>query len=395
MPELYDVAVIGGGPSGCLVASSLASAGNRVVLLERRRAGVFEPSCTGIVGRPYLDTLPVAQDLVLRSARSAVLISPSGRRLHVSASTDQAFILDRRELERRLRQQATAAGARVVDGALATRVDVTHHGCTIRGRTASGEPVFLSRALVIAAGVAPGLLRQAHLAPPSRHMVGAHAEVEMDDVDQTEVYFLSDFAPGAFAWLVPVDERRVRLGVLSPSSAARLAERFLERPEVRRRLRQRPDRLSQRPVPVALSRHMFADRVLVVGDAAGQVKPTTGGGLYLGAMGAESAGRALCDALAKDDLSARALSGYDAEWRCAFGDELRRGGVARGVYSRLSARQVDGIIDMAERTHVAEKLLTSPSFSFDRHSGALLSGLLRCLPGVLWRPAAGRMEADA
>jgi len=225
--------------------------------------------------------------------------------------------------------------------------------------------------------------------------VGAHAEVDMDDVDQTEVYFLSDFAPGAFAWLVPVDERRVRLGVLSPSSAARLAERFLERPEVRRRLRQRPDRIAQRPVPVALSRRMFAERVLVVGDAAGQVKPTTGGGLYLGAMGAEATVRALCDALAKDDLSARALSDYDARWRATFGAELRRGGVARGVYSRLSARQVDGIIDMAERTHVAEKLLTSPSFSFDRHSGALLSGLLRCLPGVLWRPAAGRMEADA
>jgi flavin-dependent dehydrogenase len=135
--------------------------------------------------------------------------------------------------------------------------------------------------------------------------------------------------------------------------------------------------------------------VLSVGDAAGHVKPTTGGGLYLGAVAAAAAAEVLNDALERDDLGARTLSSYDARWRATFGAELRRGAVARTVYSRLSARQVDGIIDMAERTHVAETLLRSPSFSFDHHSGALLSGLLRCLPGALLRPAVGRAEADS
>lgn len=396
MPELYDVAVIGGGPSGCLVASALASGGRRVVVLERRRADAVEPCCTGIVGRPYLDCIQPCEDLVLAAARSAVLISPSGRRLRVAAAVDQAFVLDRALLEIRLRRRAAEAGAELVEGVLVTRASVSTDVCETSVSGPDGARTYSSRALVIAGGVNPGLLRQARLEPPSKHMVGAHAEVEMDGVDETEVYFLSDVAPGAFAWLVPLGSGRVRLGVLSASSAAQVAGAFLKRPAVRDRVRQQPPHvITQRPVPVGLSRRMHGERVLAVGDAAGQVKPTTGGGLYFGAMAAAAAAAVLDEALAKDDLSAPALSRYETRWQSAFGRELRRGALARAVYSRLSPRQVDGIIDMAARTGVADRLLLSPSFSFDRHSGTLLSGLLRCLPGALLRPTGRQSEADS
>ncbi len=366
-----------------------------MVVLERRRADAIEPCCTGIVGRPYLDCVQPCEDLVLAAARSAVLISPSGRRLHVAAAVDQAFVLDRALLERRLRHRAARAGAELVEGALVTRASVSTNICETSVSGPEGARTYSSRALVIAGGVNPGLLRQAGLLPPSKYMVGAHAEVEMDGVDETEVYFLSDFAPGAFAWLVPIAPGRARLGVLSASSAAQVAARFLARPGVRDRVRQRPLHIAQRPVPMAVSRRMHGERVLAVGDAAGQVKPTTGGGLYLGAMAAAAAAAVLSEALAKDDLSEQALSPYETQWRSAFGRELRRGALARAVYTRLSAGHVDGIVELAGRTGVAEKLLHSPSFSFDRHSGALLSGLLRCLPGALLRPAGRQSEADS
>jgi len=366
-----------------------------VVVLERRRADAVEPCCTGIVGRPYLDCIQPCEDLVLAAARSAVFISPSGRRLHVAASVDQAFVLDRALLERRLRQRAAAAGAEMVEGVLVTRTSVSTDLCETRVSGPDGARTYSSRALVIAGGVNPGLLRRAGLLPPSKHMVGAHAEVEMDGVDETEVYFLSDVAPGAFAWLVPMAPGRVRLGVLSASSVAQVAATFLARPGVRDRLRRRPLHIAQRPVPVAVSRRMHGERVRSVGDAAGQVKPTTGGGLYLGAMAAVAAAAVLSEALARDDLSARALSRYETQWRSAFGGELRRGALARAIYSRLSVGHVDGVIELAARTGVAEKLLRSPSFSFDRHSGTLLSGLLRCLPGALLRPAGRQSEADS
>jgi flavin-dependent dehydrogenase len=313
----------------------------------------------------------------------------------VASAVDQAFVLDRALLELQLRRRAAEAGAEMVEGALVTRARVSTDVCETKVSGPDGARTYASRVLVVASGVNPGLLRQAGLGQPAKYMVGAHAEVEMDGVDETEVYFLSDVAPGAFAWLVPMAPGRVRLGVLSASLAAQVAGMFLARPGVRDRVRRQPLHIAQRPVPVAVSRRMHGERVLAVGDAAGQVKPTTGGGLYLGAMAAAAAAAVLAEALARDDLSARALSRYEAQWRSAFGGELRRGALARAVYSRLSAGLVDGVIELAARTGVAETLLRSPSFSFDRHSGALLSGLLRCLPGALLHPAGRQSEAES
>jgi len=194
---------------------------------------------------------------------------------------------------------------------------------------------------------------------------------------------LPDMAPGAFAWLVPAGSGRVRVGVLCSRSATSLARRFLERPGVRERVPHLPDVIVQRPVPVSTPRTTYADRVVVVGDAAGQVKPTTGGGLYFGACAATAAADAVGRALAAGDLSAHALSAYERDWRTAFGRELRYGAVARGLYRRLSPAQVDRIIARAEHTGLAQSLLASSRFSFDRHGATLLLGLLRCAPGLV------------
>ncbi len=97
-----------------------------------------------------------------------------------------------------------------------------------------GTPIRVAaRGLILAAGVSPGLLRQAGLTAPNRYLVGAHAELEMDGVAETEVYLLPDLDRGAFAWLVPLDHRTVRFGVLAHRSAAALARRFLQRPSIR------------------------------------------------------------------------------------------------------------------------------------------------------------------
>jgi len=122
--------------------------------------------------------------------------------------------------------------------------------------------------------------------------------------------------------------------------------------------------------------------MVVIGDAAGQVKPTTGGGLYFGAYAARAAADVVGKALAGGNLSAHALSAYQRQWRSAFGRELRRDALARGIYARLSSSQVDRIITYAERTGLARELVESRSFSFDRHGATLLTALLRCLPGV-------------
>ena len=395
MSETYDVAVIGGGPSGSYTAFLLASAGAGVVVVERKDGTAGVPCCTGVVGRGYADLLGVERDSVVADASSAVFISPSGRRLRVESPVSQALVLDRALLERRLLEKAVGAGAHVRTGAVALRIDRRDSGFELLLAGPASRDVVRARAVVIAGGVSPGLTRQMGLGATQRYLVGAHAEIEMDGVSETEVYLLQDLARGLFAWLVPAGGPLVRVGVLSPRSAKAQMGRFLERPEVRRRLRKREIRISQRPVPVSPLRRTYADGLIVIGDAAGQVKPTTGGGLYFGAIAARAGADVIGEALVAGDLSSKVLSAYERRWKSDFGSELRLGSRVRRIYGQLSPRQVDAVIDWAAHHHVADELLASPSFSFDWHSRTLMAGLTRGLLGPLARSPLPRVGGSA
>lgn len=379
----YDVVVIGAGPAGSYAASLLAVSGHRVLILDQRSEDALSPRCTGVVGRPYVELLGLDDDVVLAQAKSATLFSPGGERLRVESRDVQAYILDRVLLEWQLRRRAVAAGADVIDGFVATTLASMERGWEVSGVRKGRREKFSCRALVLAAGVCPALARQAGVSTPLRYLVGAHVEVDMSGVDETEVHFLSDVAPGSFAWLVPVSAGRVRLGALCDRSAAAVLRRFLVRPDISRRLAHPPGAIAQRPVPVSMSPRAHARAVVSIGDAAGQVKPTTGGGLYYGALGARFAAEVVGDALCDGDLSEKALGRYDRLCRSRLGSEMRRGALARVAYTRLSPGWVDRLVAQAQRTGLAETLLASHSFSFDHHGGTLLSGLLRSLPGAL------------
>ncbi len=150
-------------------------------------------------------------------------------------------------------------------------------------------------------------------------------------------------------------------------------------------------RISQRPIPVSPLRRTYADGLIVIGDAAGQVKPTTGGGLHFGAIAAREGADVIGQALVAGDLSSKVLSAYEKRWKSDFGAELRLGSRVRRIYGHLSPRQVDTVIDWAARRHIADELLQSPSFSFDWHSRTLMAGMLRGLLGPLARPRLPRV----
>ncbi len=392
MNHPYDVAVVGAGPAGSYLASLCAAAGCRVALLERGRTEDVAPRCTGVVGLPYVDLVGVGRDVVLAEARSVVFVSPAGVRMRVVAPEPQACVLDRALLERRLRARSVAAGVLLVEGVTVSHIAREADGIALSGLREDTRETYRSRAVVLAAGVFPGLSRQCGLSSPRRYLVGAHAELLMDGVPETEVHFLPDLAPGAFAWLVPVGGRRVRVGVLARRSAATLARRFLARPGLRERVVGSVDTVVQRPVPVSVAGRTYADGVLALGDAAGQVKPTTGGGLYFGAVAAGVAAEVLGRALDRGDLSAAALCEYERGWRSKLAAELRRGAFARRIYNALSPGQVDRVIGRAVRSGLADRLMASDSFSFDQHSRTLLLGLAGCLPGLIW--ASGTSSAE-
>ncbi len=395
MNYLYDVAVIGAGPAGSYIASLLASSGHRVLVLDRQRASELAPLCTGIVGVPYMQLLGIDDDVVLARASSATVYSPLGRSLRVVSPRVEAYVLDRALLEQQLRRRAVGAGAQMFEGITVSNVHREAGRWLLSGVGDGCRESFEARAVVLATGVGPELARRLGLTPPRSSLVGAHMEMEMDGVDETEVYSLPDLAPGAFGWLVPVGSDRVRVGVLASSGAIPLTRLFLERSAIRHRVRSSLTPLLQRPVPVGGAARTCATGVVSIGDAAGQVKSTTGGGLYFGALAARAAASALETALEKDDLSVRALMTYQRQWRKDFLQEIERGMLVRRAYNRMSPQRVDDIIRWAAGTGLPARLFESGSFSFDRHTSTLFFGLLRSLPWLMRRSNAPTPEVDA
>jgi flavin-dependent dehydrogenase len=145
-----------------------------------------------------------------------------------------------------------------------------------------------------------------------------------------------------------------------------------------------------RPLP-----RTSAARMIVVGDAAGQVKPTTGGGIYYGLLCAEIAADVLHRSINNNDFSARAFKEYDRRWQKLLSRELQIGRWARWLFERLNDRQLDRLFDFVERKGIDQLLLKSEDFSFDWHSRLILRGLRRLGPSaaltVLWLSVSARL----
>ena len=129
--------------------------------------------------------------------------------------------------------------------------------------------------------------------------------------------------------------------------------------------------LSYGGIPLKPLPRTYGDRLVVVGTAAGQVKPTTGGGIYYGLLCADIAANNLHRALKADDLSGRKLAGYERGWKRKLGRELKTGYWARRFYELLNDRQVDRMLDIIESNGILETLLRAEDLSFDWHGGVV------------------------
>jgi digeranylgeranylglycerophospholipid reductase len=372
---MYDTVVIGGGPIGSRVACLLAENGRQVLVLERKPHPGEKVCCTGIIGQECVDTFNIEDRVILRKVNSASLYSPSGNRLYLHREQTQACILDRAAFDVAMAERAQRAGAEYRFESRATNVTIEPDKAAITVSSRGREDTITSKSVVIACGFAPGLLRRLGLGTFRDFTFGAQADVETAGVDEVEVYF-GDVAPGFFAWLVPISPATARAGLLSRTRPGLYLRKWLENLKSQRKITSVDVNLHYGAIPLKPLARTGGERLLVVGDAAGQVKPTSGGGIYYGLLCADIAAATLHQALADDDLSARRLSRYEKSWRKKLGRELRTGYWARKLYERLSQRQIDRLFQIVKASGIDEALLKAEDLSFDWH-GRTIRQLLK------------------
>ena len=374
---LYDVIVVGAGPAGSYIAHDLASCGYGVAVFEEKSESGLNACCTGIISTECLQCLDSARDMILAEVKSAEFYSPSGRCLRFQTEDVQAYVVDRVSLDKALVSRAQSQGVQYFFSSPVADIFPGKDSVKVEALCPAMRGIFHARAAILANGFRPGLPHKLGLGRIDRFLIGAQAEIQGTDIDEFEVHFGQRVAPGGFAWLVPISPGKAYVGLLATCQAKPYLEKFLNSLFSQGRVATQRTEIRQRAIPMGTLPRSYGDRLLVIGDAAGQVKPTTGGGIYFGHLGARMAAKVLREALVIDNLAAGQLSRYQKDWKTKMGKELSRGYWARWAYAKLSDSQIEGIFETLDSNGMAGSLLCSGGFSFDWHSKLITTVLRR------------------
>jgi digeranylgeranylglycerophospholipid reductase len=354
------------------MAYKLAEKGHRVMVLERKQRLGEAVCCTGIIGQECANTFAIEDKVILRQVNSARLFSPSGNCFSLWREKPQACILDRAAFDIAMAERAQGAGAEYVLDCLVKDITRERDRVSVKASCQGKGAHFEARAAVIAVGFGSELCERLGLGKFSDFTTGAQAEVETSGVDEVEVYLSRDIAPGFFAWLVPTTLSMARVGLMSRKKPGLYLKKWLSHLTAQGKIASAEVELSYGGIPLKPLPRTYSERLLVIGDAAGQVKPTSGGGIYYGLLSADIAARTLNQALADGDLSAKRLAQYQRGWRKRLGQELKTGYWARKLFERLSDRQIDRIFEIVKANGIDEALLKAEDLSFDWHSKTIL-----------------------
>jgi geranylgeranyl reductase family protein len=364
---VLDVVVVGGGPGGLYCAWSLASRGFHVALVEEHPIAGQPVHCTGIIAPDAFREFSIPADAILNELHTVRFYSPSGKQFHYSPPTVEAVVIDRAQFDHRLYTMAKDAAVEVLLEWRVNRIEID--GKAVRVQCERDEKTILARACVLATGASYALHRQLGLEFPPLYLNSAQVEIPAGLARDVEIHFGSYYAPQGFAWVVPVDRdtrRFARVGVMCSTNAEGAFRRFLEGIAEEWQLDSMYDLAPRkRMLPLAPISRTYGDRLLVVGDAAGLVKPTTGGGIYFSLVTAAIAAELMAEALAKDRLSSLYLSEYEQRWRQQLGSEVRIQLLFRLISERLDDAEIDEFFDLA-RTEGLLSLIRNTA-RFNRH----------------------------
>jgi digeranylgeranylglycerophospholipid reductase len=336
----YDIVVVGAGPAGSMAAKYAAKAGARVLMIEEHATIGLPVQCAGLISTRAYEGCELSETLSKHVIRGAHIHAPDGRVLRVDGKRTMAYVVDRGELDRAMALEALKSG---VDSLVKTRFSGLRRKETKLFVTAisHGEPIEIETSVLIGAdGVQSAVGRLAALDRVQSVLTCAQAEVYTDivDPDFVALYVGQDVAPGFFAWAIPTQSGTVRIGLCSSERSIEHLNSLIER--ISPRSAASLVRFSAGAIPIGPPACTVTDGILIVGDAAGQVKPTSGGG----SLCAKIAGTVAGQAVMQSDTSKSTLMAYDRQWRSEVGRELVTGLRIRDGLNKLSDDELDYVI---------------------------------------------------
>ena len=284
---------------------------------------------------------------------SAEIIAPNGSKFTIDSQNQKVAEIDRRELDKQMAFQAQSRGAKIKVG---TRFqEITKSGI----RTNNGN--IDCKIFVDARGISSLIQRDR-----TGVILSAQYEIYADWIKKgkVQVIFDQEKYPGFFAWIIPSGEGKGKVGVAGKGiKASETIESFLK---------EKGDysiiRTIFAPIWIKGAIQNFIDgKTVIVGDAAGQAKPTTAGGIFTSGMGGIYAGEAISKFLKTDNT--KELEQYQKKWTSRFGEEFERQIFARKILEKIDNKTINKLFAI-----VTPKIIEdiSEKEDFDFHSSSII-----------------------
>ena len=349
--EEYDVVIAGGSISGLMSAREIAKNGHSVLVLEEGFEVGTPDHCGGLVSKSALNDMGIepTQKVFDSMINSAQIFSPNGKQIEINSRKQGVVVVNRRELDKQVALQAQQAGAEI-------RVKTSFKEKTKRGVRTSVDEIGC-KVLVDCRGISALINNQR-----DGILLSAQYEIYADWITdgKVEVYFDQIKYPGFFAWIIPSGKGVGKVGVAGKEiNVSNTMEQFL-------RNKGKYSTIRKIFAPIWIKgpiKDFVSTNVVIVGDAAGQAKPTTAGGIYSCGMGGFLAGNAITKYLETNEHSD--LLQYQKFWYDKFGKEFEKQRLARKILEKVDNKTIDMIFDTITPEIISE---ISNKDDFDYHA---------------------------
>lgn len=330
------IVIVGAGPIGCYTAQLLKKCGINSFRIIEEHDEVGKPvRCAGIVGKPVFEDslIPLSRGSILNQINGASFFY-GGDSFKIKRS-GVALVIDRERFDKELSQ-----GLEVEYGRRLLEIEEEQDkGSRYRLKTnqddiwadivigADGPQSRVKKFIDLKGNNSNGCDGSDGLGPGKTSFYkGVQYRIKLEDEvfsrETTRVYMREGIP--FFVWIIPEGDGIIRLGVIAENGRGEL-ERVIEEEGIKGEI---IDRLAG-IIPLGLCQSIYR-KVVIVGDAARQVKPLTGGGIYYGMKAAE---------ILVECIQEGMLAEYDKRWKNKFGREIKFGLWARKVYERLNKRE--------------------------------------------------------